>query len=69
MLTTKKGKSILRCRWGKPRGASSLVRISLKSRRIIDALPDRFRRDFVDGAIYSASLLPVYSSMVKGVSL
>lgn len=67
MLKTKKGGNILRCRWGKPRGKSCLVRISLKSRRILDKVPDKFRRDFIDGAIFSASLLPVYAALCRGV--
>lgn len=66
MLTTKKGKNILRCRWGKKRSPSHIVRISAKSRIILDSLPDRFRRDFVDGAIFSASRLPSYARMCAG---
>ena len=69
MLKTKTGKQILRCRWGRPRGKSCIVRISQKSRDILDRVPDKFRRDFVDGAIMSASRLPVYDRICKGGDL
>ena len=66
MLTTKRGKSILRCRWGKPRGKSCIVRISVASRQIIDRLPEVYRRDFVDSAISDAARSPMYDSAVHG---
>lgn len=66
MLKTKSGKSILSCRWGRPRGKSCIVRISVSSRRIIDRLPDIYRRDFVDAAINAASRSPMYESAVHG---
>lgn len=65
MLTSKNGKSILRCRWGKPRAASSLVRVSLSSRAIIDRLPEFCRRDFVDSAIVSASRTDKYHKLIE----
>lgn len=66
MLKTKTGKSILRCRWGNPRGKSCIVRISVDSRRIIDRLPEVYRRDFVDAAINAAARSPMYESAVNG---
>lgn len=66
MLTTKNGKSILRCRWGQPRGKSCIVRISVDSRRIIDRLPEIYRRDFVDSAIRAAARSFMYESAVDG---
>lgn len=69
MLKTKKGVNILRCRWGKPRGKSCLVRISLKSRRILDEVPEKFRRDFLDSAILAASCSPDYLRLCSGSSL
>lgn len=69
MLKTKKGKSILRCRWGAKRVKSCIVRISPKSRAILDLVPDKYRRDFVDGAILAASNLPVYDRLCKGGDL
>lgn len=69
MLKTKSGKSILRCRWGAKRSASHIVRISSKSRAILDKLPDKYRRDFVDGAILTASRLPVYGRLISGGEL
>ena len=47
-------RSLVSYRWGnKTRAPSSLVRVSVSTRRLLNSIPDRWRRDFVDRAIRS----------------
>lgn len=56
MLTTKKGKSILRCRWGKPRQVGKLMRVDPIVVEMLRLIPECDRRAFVTRAIKAALL-------------
>lgn len=47
-----KNRPLVSYRWGvRPRSPSAIVRVSLSTRRLLDSIPDRWRREFVDRAV------------------
>lgn len=51
MLKTKKGGSILVCRWGRKRSPSRIVRVSPWLRSVLDKIPQPLRRRFLDDVV------------------
>ena len=47
-------RSLVSFRWGtRLRSPSAIVRVSASTRKLLDKIPDRFRREFVDRAVRS----------------
>lgn len=44
-------KSLVEYRWGRRRAPAALVRVSVSTRRILDGVPEKYRRDFIDRAV------------------
>lgn len=62
-----KKKSLVSYRWGAARPPSSIVRVSLDTRKILDTIPDKFRRSFIDTAVRVGVRSRWFSSIMKGV--
>ena len=51
MLKTKKGKSILQCRWGKPREKGHIMRVDSSVHDIVQKIDEADRRRWVSAVI------------------
>lgn len=67
MLTTKKGKSILRCRWGKPRGKGHIMRVDDSVYEIVQRVSEFDRRRWVSAVIADAFRRRAFSPSVKAL--
>ena len=65
MLKSKKGKSILRCRWGKPRSKGHSLRVDSSVHDIVQRLADSDRRRWVSAVICDAFRRRAFSPILK----
>lgn len=65
MLTTKKGKPILRCRWGKLREKGHILRVDSSVHDIVQRLADSDRRRWVSAVISDAFRRRAFSPILK----
>lgn len=65
MLKSKKGKSILRCRWGKPREKGHILRVDSSVHDIVHRLADSDRRRWVSAVISDAFRRRAFSPILK----
>ncbi len=65
MLKSKKGKSILRCRWGKPREKGHILRVDSSVHEIVHRLADSDRRRWVSAVISDAFRRRAFSPILK----
>lgn len=65
MLKSKKGKSILRCRWGKPRDKGHIMRVDSSVHDIVQRLADSDRRRWVSAVISDAFRRRAFSPILK----
>ena len=65
MLKSKKGKSILRCRWGKPREKGHILRVDSSVHDIVQRLADSDRRRWVSAVICDAFRRRAFSPILK----
>ena len=67
MLTTKRGKSILQCRWGKPREKGHIMRVDSSVHDIVQRIDDSDRRRWVSAVIKDAFRRRAFSPSVKAL--
>ena len=67
MLKTKKGKSILQCRWGKPREKGHIMRVDSSVHDIVQRIDDSDRRRWVSAVIKDAFRRRAFSPSVKAL--
>lgn len=67
MLKTKSGKSILRCRWGKPRGKGHILRVDDSVYKIVQRVSEFDRRRWVSAVISDAFRRRAFSPSVKAL--
>lgn len=67
MLKTKSGKSILRCRWGKPRGKGHVMRVDDSVYKIVQRVSEFDRRRWVSAVIADAFRRRAFSPSVKAL--
>lgn len=67
MLMTKKGKSILRCRWGKPREKGHIMRVDSSVHDIVQKIDEADRRRWVSAVIKDAFRRRAFSPSVKAL--
>ena len=65
MLKTKSGKSILRCRWGKPREKGHIMRVDSSVHDIVQKIDEADRRRWVSAVIRDAFRRRVFSPILK----
>ena len=65
MLKSKKGKSILRCRWGKPREKGHILRVDSSVHDIVHRLADSDRRRWVSAVISDSFRRRAFSPILK----
>ena len=65
MLKSKNGKSILRCRWGKPRSKGHILRVDSSVHDIVQRLADSDRRRWVSAVISDAFRRRAFSPVLK----
>lgn len=65
MLTTKKGKSILQCRWGKPREKGHIMRVDSSVHDIVQKIDESDRRRWVSAVIRDAFRLRAFSPILR----
>lgn len=65
MLKSKNGKSILRCRWGKPRSKGHILRVDSSVHDIVQRLADSDRRRWVSAVICDAFRRRAFSPILK----
>lgn len=65
MLKTKSGKSILRCRWGKPREKGHIMRVDSSVYDIVQRINDVDRRRWVSAVIADAFRRRAFSPILK----
>lgn len=65
MLKSKSGKSILRCRWGKPRSKGHILRVDSSVHDIVQRLADSDRRRWVSAVICDAFRRRAFSPILK----
>lgn len=67
MLKTKSGKSILRCRWGKPREKGHIMRVDSSVHDIVQKIDEADRRRWVSAVIKDAFRRRAFSPSVKAL--
>lgn len=67
MLKTKKGKSILQCRWGKPREKGHIMRVDSSVHDIVQKIDEADRRRWVSAVIKDAFRRRAFSPSVKAL--
>lgn len=67
MLKSKKGKSILRCRWGKPREKGHIMRVDDSVYKIVQRVSEFDRRRWVSAVIADAFRRRAFSPSVKAL--
>lgn len=67
MLKTKNGKSILRCRWGKPRVKGHIMRVDDSVYKIVHRVSEFDRRRWVSAVIADAFRRRAFSPSVKAL--
>lgn len=67
MLKAKNGKSILRCRWGKPRGKGHIMRVDDSVYKIVQRVSEFDRRRWVSAVIADAFRRRAFSPSVKAL--
>ena len=67
MLKTKRGKSILRCRWGKPREKGHIMRVDDSVYEIVQRVSEFDRRRWVSAVIADAFRRRAFSPSVKAL--
>ena len=67
MLKTKKGKSILQCRWGKPREKGHIMRVDDSVYKIVQRVSEFDRRRWVSAVIADAFRRRAFSPSVKAL--
>ena len=67
MLKTKKGKSILQCRWGKPREKGHIMRVDDSVYKIVQRVSEFDRRRWVSAVIADAFRRRAFSPLVKAL--
>lgn len=65
MLKTKKGKSILVCRWGRKRSRGHLLRVNRDVHLITNAIADSDRRRWVSAVIVQAWERKLFTPKLK----
>ena len=65
MLTTKQGKSILQCRWGKPREKGHIMRVDSSVHDIVQRIDESDRRRWVSAVIRDAFRRRAFSPVLK----
>lgn len=65
MLKTKRGKSILRCRWGKPREKGHIMRVDDSVYKIVQRVSEFDRRRWVSAVIVDAFRRRAFSPILK----
>ena len=67
MLKTKKGKSILQCRWGKPREKGHIMRVDSSVHDLVQKIDEADRRRWVSAVIKDAFRRRAFSPSVKAL--
>lgn len=67
MLKTKRGKSILQCRWGKPREKGHIMRVDSRVHDIVQRINDGDRRRWVSAVIVDAFRRRAFSPILKAL--
>ena len=67
MLKTKKGKSILQCRWGEPREKGHIMRVDSSVHDIVQKIDEADRRRWVSAVIKDAFRRRAFSPSVKAL--
>lgn len=67
MLKTKSGKSILRCRWGKPRDKGHIMRVDDSVYKIVQRISEFDRRRWVSAVIADSFRRRAFSPSVKAL--
>ena len=67
MLKTKRGKSILQCRWGKPREKGHIMRVDSSVHDIVQKIDEADRRRWVSAVIKDAFRRRAFSPSVKAL--
>ena len=67
MLKTKSGKSILQCRWGKPREKGHIMRVDSSVHDIVQKIDEADRRRWVSAVIKDAFRRRAFSPSVKAL--
>lgn len=65
MLTTKRGKSILRCRWGAPRSKGHIMRVDESVYKIVQRISESDRRRWVSAVITDAFRHLAHDPVIK----
>lgn len=66
MLKTKTGKQILRCRWGKKRTPSRILRVSNSVYETVHLVKESDRRRWLDDVVLSAFRDRLHSPILAG---